>query len=66
MSKAHDHRTPAQDASSKVRFDLLRLHRIKGRSHLLTSPFHGKNRAQRQRLSAGFAARTNGRPNGRW
>jgi hypothetical protein len=56
MSKASDHRTPDQLAYLKSRFTWMRK-RTKGRSQhpALGSPLNGKNRAQRQRITNGFA-----------
>jgi hypothetical protein len=48
-------KTPEELEFDKARFDFLKKV-TKGRSRSLTSPFNGKNKAQRQRIGAGFAA----------
>jgi hypothetical protein len=54
MKKA-DTQTNEERAYLKARFDYLRP-RTKGRSNRISSPFSGKNKAQRQRVSAGMHA----------
>ncbi len=56
MSKAKHHRTLDELAQLKLRFNWMRKH-TKGRSQhpALGSPLSGKNRAQRQRITNGFA-----------
>jgi hypothetical protein len=51
MSKTQD-----QLEFDKARFDWLRKNRIYGWSHRLSSPFRGKNKAQRRRLAAAFSS----------
>lgn len=47
-------KTPEQDAKDKARFDFFKSRGIRGLSNRLTNPYHGKNRAQRQRLNSAF------------
>jgi hypothetical protein len=57
MSKAKDHKTPEELAYLKARFDYIsKRTRGYGRHPALGSPLSGKNKAQRQRITAGMSA----------
>lgn len=57
MSKSKEHKSPEELAYLKARFEWFRKRtRGQGRHPALCSPLNGKNKAQRQRITAGMGA----------